>query len=786
MSSQQLQNILSAFQRQQQPSFSGGNISSNGSGQAPLTGSTAASVSPGSSSQSSLSNLSNLMQLIGRSSVVTSGTLKQHGVSCASSTASKSPDSTRERNSSQGGPNESVDAADGQIDTSTSNSKDAVSGTASSSRLCALLRQLPNNASGRPLSNRAPYTQQPSASGPPAAQCSNLSSHNNVSGSSTTGTSVSGGQLQGSGLHQQFHSAPHLCNDASSSSLAGATPSAAPQPSRMQAGPSQVPQQQQQQQQQPSLQSISNSGRFDGSTSNTWGPVSNASVSHAPSAPTSAGGANLAASAPHHLSRSDGSGAVNPGQFHYGEHSSSLHIPTTTSGAPGSTGSGEPYAFGAAAAGSLSSGTEQNVAPLAGSSTAQDQPLVVALGLIDSSLPPGSWQLDGEDIHQLMGCFGSCDWVKLLHSPAGHGQTPDCCIAQFQDPRVGYTMEKQLNGVVIPGIGKLSVVVIPSSVLTNLHQKEGSLEAFVSAKLLGTVTTTLSSPSATPPFSDMAAPVGGTGGGSSRSNYAPEESALSLLVQAIAAGEKSGGSLSGNSVAALVAALSAQDQGGAGRGLSSDVIGTAAANPSVLAALLQTQLQLLDTSSSSAPPPSSQIPPSSTVSGADAASAPLQAPVAPLASMKKLVCRLELVDLFGFHPEFDVPTLIVGADGSNIEYVLNEAKSKVDIDLDGLPVNEAPVAERLHLTVTALDQEAYTIAVETLEDLLQSICQQFAKFFVEKKGLPVPLTVGFRRHEYKEGSDGQLVYLGQSERPKLWLNKISPPSSSSSLIRTHL
>lgn len=131
---------------------------------------------------------------------------------------------------------------------------------------------------------------------------------------------------------------------------------------------------------------------------------------------------------------------------------------------------------------------------------------------------------------------------------------------------------------------------------------------------------------------------------------------------------------------------------------------------------------------------------------------------------KKRVCRLELVDLFGGYPEFDVVAAVCGPNGNNINYVLKEAKEKCDIDLDGVPANHAPVAERLHLTVTALDDETYNTAVETLEDLLGSVCQQYTEFCLSR-GTPAPATLGFRRHEYIEGAEGQLVYLGPKQQP---------------------
>lgn len=490
-----------------------------------------------------------------------------------------------------------------------------------------------------------------------------------------------------------------------------------------------------------------------------------------------------------HLSRPDAeSASSNAVQFHYREQSAGLHTQSSTPNADSSAGGGLTDAARRQSQGAtVSSATEPLANQLPGLSEGEEcQEVVVALGLVDSLLPSGSWQLDLEDIRQLMNCFDTCEWVKLLHSSAVQGQTLDCCIAQFSDPRVGYTVEKQLKGVVIPGVGKLSVAVFPAATLSGFRQDKGSLEAYVSSilhenKAQNTAIEVQG-------YSDASAVTENAASQpSSSGNAAVDENALSLLVQALAADDKSGaGGLNSAGVAALVAALSRQGQGKRGGTTikaSDNTIGDS--NPAMLSALLQSHLHSLEPTASAVP--NSQTVASTCVGGGPGAS-PMQAAGGPAigSPIGKLLCRLELMDLFAFHPEFDVAALIVGAEGSNIQFVLNEAKNKVDIDLDGIPVNEAPVAERLHLTVTALDPEAYTIAVESLEDLLKSICYRYAEFLAEKNSLPVPPTVGFRRHEYKEGDKGQLIYLGQTESPKTWYCNRVVSSAPSAMMRNHL
>lgn len=131
--------------------------------------------------------------------------------------------------------------------------------------------------------------------------------------------------------------------------------------------------------------------------------------------------------------------------------------------------------------------------------------------------------------------------------------------------------------------------------------------------------------------------------------------------------------------------------------------------------------------------------------------------------------RFELIDLFTFEPEFDVAAQILGVDNANIEYIMKNAEGKVDITITGKPLNSAPIAERLHVTLSSCDIVAYTNALDMIEELLSTVCENFVAY-AQSLGKPVSSSVGFGRHEYKE-INGVLEYNGVIEKQKTWLQK---------------
>jgi hypothetical protein len=374
----------------------------------------------------------------------------------------------------------------------------------------------------------------------------------------------------------------------------------------------------------------------------------------------------------------------------------------------------------------------------------QQDPVIVALRLEEASIPSGHWQFDLNDMKQLMSCFGMFDCVNLLELPVGNSRAPDCAIAQFSDTSVGSLMVNKLNGFIVPGIGKLNVISFPSSLLNTIPNVKDGLESFILFKLQENYRQ----------FYDNF----------SKQCEASHSMKLSTVLAPTEQGEKTIHYLLNNLNDKtphhdddMSNGIEPLDINRKGNVIPNHPHGLNSTSPAVLA----------KTSFTSTPATMNIAVPNSLTHSSNYEMPPFSSSQ----SLRKYVCRLELIDLFSFYPDFDVPAFIIGNDDSNIKYVLKEAQNRVDIDLVGLPVNEASVAERLHLTVTSFDKDAYNIAVETLEDLLQSLCQQFTDFCIERNGT-VSATVGFRRHKYKEGPDGQLIYLGHTDRPKPWLTKL--------------
>lgn len=364
---------------------------------------------------------------------------------------------------------------------------------------------------------------------------------------------------------------------------------------------------------------------------------------------------------------------------------------------------------------------------------------VLAVGIMDNATDGfGASSRAGNALRGLVGSLGPLVWLKLVTIPPTGREHPSrvlhVCFAQFSDPNVCYAADKQLHGLRVPGAATLNTIVLPTTAVSSVYHDDTQL-------------LTLAIDSGM--FSRNAPHSLGL------SHPAAVQPPMAALAHTVFSKELAMGSETARSTTTPGAAASHDMP------------------PPVANAVTPQMLMAQGNMAPSAPPSATSPPVASPLSAVPPAqvdpAVPSSVGVAPSSSLvpsrgpprfQKLLCRLELIDLFSFHPEFDVPARIVGTNNSHIEYVLSEAKHRVDIDLNGIPVDYAPVMERLHLTVTALDQEAYTIAVETLEDLLRSICQQFSDFCAQHgKVMAGPCRPGFRRHEYREGFDGQFIYL---------------------------
>ncbi|CRG99899.1 conserved Plasmodium protein, unknown function [Plasmodium relictum] len=128
----------------------------------------------------------------------------------------------------------------------------------------------------------------------------------------------------------------------------------------------------------------------------------------------------------------------------------------------------------------------------------------------------------------------------------------------------------------------------------------------------------------------------------------------------------------------------------------------------------------------------------------------------------KRLSRIELIDIFGFPSEFDVMKKILGKNNSNITYINDQTNNNVKIEIKGKPINEAPVVERMHISVLSDDIPSYKKGIELIIKLLNSIFKEFCDFCFEKK-YPVPENLAFKRHEYTYNPDGTTKYLGYKE-----------------------
>lgn len=135
---------------------------------------------------------------------------------------------------------------------------------------------------------------------------------------------------------------------------------------------------------------------------------------------------------------------------------------------------------------------------------------------------------------------------------------------------------------------------------------------------------------------------------------------------------------------------------------------------------------------------------------------PFRPPHLPPRRPEVLFCRLELENFFGLS-DFDLLTSLLGRDNRNICFLMEQAGFKVDIGIKGVPHNDAPTAERLHVIIKTTDAEAYRQAVEMMEDLLQSVKEDYEQAHVQ--ACQKPAACGVKRHEYVE-ADGELRYMG--------------------------
>ncbi|KYO02528.1 hypothetical protein PRSY57_0302100 [Plasmodium reichenowi] len=128
----------------------------------------------------------------------------------------------------------------------------------------------------------------------------------------------------------------------------------------------------------------------------------------------------------------------------------------------------------------------------------------------------------------------------------------------------------------------------------------------------------------------------------------------------------------------------------------------------------------------------------------------------------KRLSRIELIDIFGFPNEFDVMNKILGKNNSNVNYINEQTNNMVNIELKGKPINEAPVVERMHLSITSDNLNAYKKAIDLIMKLLNSLFQEFVDFCLENNFV-LPENLSFKRHEYMYNSDGSTKYLGFKE-----------------------
>eukprot|EP01053_Blabericola_migrator_P000815 Blabericola_migrator_1__814@NODE_11_length_24785_cov_110_100736_g8_i0_p7_GENE_NODE_11_length_24785_cov_110_100736_g8_i0NODE_11_length_24785_cov_110_100736_g8_i0_p7_ORF_typecomplete_len485_score62_48RRM_1/PF00076_22/0_024RCR/PF12273_8/1_1e03RCR/PF12273_8/0_36RCR/PF12273_8/1_6e04_NODE_11_length_24785_cov_110_100736_g8_i0894810402 len=127
------------------------------------------------------------------------------------------------------------------------------------------------------------------------------------------------------------------------------------------------------------------------------------------------------------------------------------------------------------------------------------------------------------------------------------------------------------------------------------------------------------------------------------------------------------------------------------------------------------------------------------------------------------LARMEFVNLFGVEG-FDVTSAVLGERDRNIHFILEQAEHKVSISLKGIPANDAPVAERLHMAITSPSKPHFDRAVDMAEDLLLAVCRKVVNACNSRR-LKVPPNVGIIKHLYigdqtPDGSGANFQYQG--------------------------
>ncbi|CAD2085984.1 conserved Plasmodium protein, unknown function [Plasmodium vinckei lentum] len=125
----------------------------------------------------------------------------------------------------------------------------------------------------------------------------------------------------------------------------------------------------------------------------------------------------------------------------------------------------------------------------------------------------------------------------------------------------------------------------------------------------------------------------------------------------------------------------------------------------------------------------------------------------------KRLSRFELIDIFGYPTEFDVMKKILGLNNCNISYVNENTNNKLSIEIKGKALNEAPIVERMHISVIGDDLVLYKKGIELLVQLLNSIYEEFC-IFCNENNYEIPENLSFKRHEYMYKSDGSTKYVG--------------------------